>query len=462
MFFFQNLFAFSLQKQIQLDITTFYIKHDQDELDFSNQLKNILTEIPLTVNFILSILYIITELLLIIAILTSLFIVELESTLIISLFFIISGFIVFKLIKWKSFAWGQIREKLDLEIFSKISEILDGKKEINLYNKTDNFILRIDELLFQKKKLMAKNATLGQFPKYAIELIAIIAIMIFLATKIIYQGEELKSILAISGILLVGIFKLLPSINKVLNHYNTLKFNSKSFQIIYETKVKSLKEEVKKKPVKNFKNVLKLKNLTFRFKNKLIFNDASFEIIKNKKTGIYGGSGLGKSTLINILIRNITPESCNIQIDNLSYNIKDVDIKSLFSVMFQDAFIFSGTIEENITLKQFKKFKTSKAITKILSNDLMKRTFDDRISEKGSNLSGGQKQRISIARSIYMNREILIFDEPSNSLSEENIEYFKEFLMSTNKTVIIVSHNKNIIDLCDRVYELKNKKLILQ
>lgn len=457
--YFQNLFGFSLLKQLQLEITNFYIKRNQN-LDFSNKLKNILTEIPLCVSYLLSIMYIITETLMVFAILISLFLIDFNATLVICLFFSICGALIYMVIKWKSFEWGNIREKLDIEIFSKTSEVLTGRVEINLYGKSENFTHRIEKLLTQKKKLMAKSATLGQFPKYALELIAILTIMFFLFLKIIQQNEDLTNIISVSGILILGIFKVLPSINKILNHYNTLKFHSKSFGIVCDIKMTNPESKNFKKSILSFNNQIEIKNLSFKYGDKPIFNDTSLKIIKNKKIGIYGGSGEGKSTLVKILIHEIFPSLANIMIDNKKFIFNDIDLKNLFAYLPQEDFIFSGSIKDNVSLKNPKDIQLSKTLSNILSQDLMSKIGNKSINENGSNLSGGQKQRISIARSIYMQREILIFDEPTNSLSKENIERFMEFLKSTKKTMLIISHDKMIIDICDIKYELKENCLI--
>lgn len=458
--YYQNLFGYSLMKKLQLEITTFYVGNNQNNLnlDSSNKLKNILTEIPLCVSYILSNIYIFTEILMGCAILISLFIIDFYSTLIICVIFFICGSLIYFMIKWKSFEWSILRERLDLEIFSKTSEVLSGRVEINLYDKLENFLSIIDKLLSQKKKLMAKSATLGQLPKYALELIAVIGIMFFLFLKIIKQSEDLTNVLSVSGILTIGIFKILPSINKILQNYNTLKFNSKSFGIISEIKTRNLDNKKLKTPILGFKNQIVIKNLSFNYNQQSIFNDTSFKIIKNKKIGIFGGSGEGKSTLIKILLNEISPSYAKIEVDKNEFNFNDVDIKNLIAFLPQQEFILSGSIKDNITLKNPKNIHLSKTISKILSKDLISKIDSEIIKENGSNLSGGQKQRISIARSIFMEREILIFDEPTNSLSKENKESLIEFLKSTTKTMLIISHDKMMIDMCDIKYELKEKK----
>ena len=132
--------------------------------------------------------------------------------------------------------------------------------------------------------------------------------------------------------------------------------------------------------------------------------------------------------------------------------------------MPQQTFLFDDSIENNISLE----FNSSKIDYSKLNNSIKKTELTDfvkgkensyktRIGDDGEMISGGQKQRISIARALYKDPEILIFDEATNSLDgKTELDIINSILSLKNKTIIFITHNRNLVKYFDRVYELDN------
>ena len=143
--------------------------------------------------------------------------------------------------------------------------------------------------------------------------------------------------------------------------------------------------------------------------------------------------------------------------------------QNLFSISSQDTFIFEGTIKDNILFGSKKKFSQLQINTAIkfakLENFIQElpNGFNTNIGLAIKQLSSGQKQRIAIARTIYNDREIMIFDEATNALDEENERAIIENIKSlkSNKTIIIISHNRKNLEICDKKYLIENKFLKL-
>ena len=138
-----------------------------------------------------------------------------------------------------------------------------------------------------------------------------------------------------------------------------------------------------------------------------------------------------------------------------------------FAIISQNSNLILGSFKENIAFGDIKKNINMKKVVKVSKqvgihdfiNNLPKK-YETILSEKISNISGGQKQRIEIARAIYFDREILILDESTNSLDKRNEQIIIDTLkkLSSNKTIIFISHNRNRLDFCDYIYEIKNQK----
>ena len=196
-----------------------------------------------------------------------------------------------------------------------------------------------------------------------------------------------------------------------------------------------------------------------------IFKNLNLRIDKGQFVGIYGRSGSGKSTLINILLGLQKPESGSILLNNeeINYN-NDYFIEKLGYVP-QDIFLFNDTLSNNISL--FDDKINDKIFKDLIEKSQLENNFKfmDKsflIGERGKDLSGGQIQRIAIARSLYNNSNLLILDEATNALDEKTEKQFINTLykLKNEKSMLIISHDKEVLSICDIIYELCDYKLI--
>ena len=198
----------------------------------------------------------------------------------------------------------------------------------------------------------------------------------------------------------------------------------------------------------------------------------NFKIHKGENIGIFGNTGSGKTTLINILMGILCPAEGNIYIDGIKlFNNKDINIidkwKNNFAHVPQDVFLYNSSIIENIAFCIPKNeidiervINASKIANahKFINNT--ENGYETIVGEKGIKLSGGQKQRIGIARAIYSNKEILIFDESTSSLdfkTEKNVikSIFHNRQISF-LTTITIAHRLSTLQYCDKIIEIKN------
>ncbi len=198
--------------------------------------------------------------------------------------------------------------------------------------------------------------------------------------------------------------------------------------------------------------ILKIENLSKKFKNTVALSNINFSINNGEVTSIIGPSGSGKSTLLR-LICNLEKTDSGSIIINKEYLLKDgkynKDIRNIIrnlGMIFQDYSLFDNlTIKENIELAPKLVLNKTKDQTGQLSMDLLiKFNLLDKLNSYPSELSGGQKQRVAIARSIAMNPKILLLDEPTSALDIEAINNLVDIIedfKKNNMTIIIVSHD---------------------
>ncbi|ERK46814.1 peptidase domain-containing ABC transporter [Faecalitalea cylindroides] len=210
---------------------------------------------------------------------------------------------------------------------------------------------------------------------------------------------------------------------------------------------------------------IEFRNVSFRYEEseKLIEN-ASFTIHKGDKVALIGNSGSGKSTLVKMLLRFIEPKQGEILINGV--NVKDINLKELrdnIRYISQNLSIFSGTLYDNLTLFNNKVdyLKMINICNLVGVSDFANKwpnRYETYINENGSNLSIGEKQRVAIARSLIYGGDIYIFDESTSNLDEYNEDHFRSIVKDylSDKTVIIVSHRKSTIKICNRILRIKD------
>lgn len=208
-----------------------------------------------------------------------------------------------------------------------------------------------------------------------------------------------------------------------------------------------------------FKN-LEFKNISFKYnKSNNIFNGLNLQISKGEKIAFIGESGIGKTTLINLIPRFYDVNAGQILINNTditNYTLKS--IRNIIGIIQQDVYLFSGTIFENIeygkigasrndVIKSAKLAGAHEFITQLENG------YDTYVGERGVKLSGGQKQRISIARVFLKNPQILILDEATSALDYKNEELIQSSLekLSKGRTVIMITHRLNSIKNANKI-----------
>tara|TARA_Y200000002_G_C22500559_1_gene586963 strand:- start:79 stop:831 length:753 start_codon:yes stop_codon:yes gene_type:complete len=216
---------------------------------------------------------------------------------------------------------------------------------------------------------------------------------------------------------------------------------------------------------------IKINDLTFGYGNdKPIFKNINIEIKEKNFIGLIGKSGSGKSTFVNIITALLFPSSGEILIDE--NNLNEMDIKNWrkrIGYVSQSPFLFNDTIYNNILYGNVDASKQEIIEASKLSNSYdfimqLPNQFDTFVGQRGAALSGGQLQRIAIARSLIRNPSLLIFDECTNALDQENETMIKKTIenLSSEHTIIVITHNKHIIENADRIYQIKDNNFVIK
>lgn len=241
------------------------------------------------------------------------------------------------------------------------------------------------------------------------------------------------------------------SLSRVLNKYYAFKVSDKRIKEIF-----ALKEEEQNLLDVDFKQIV-FDNVSFDY-DKQVIKNLSFVVNKNDLVAIKGRSGIGKSTIINLLLGFIKPKEGEIYIidkDNNKINV-GANTRNLFSYVPQEVIMFSGSIRENISL--FVKNKTEEEINEALKLSCiydeimaMPKKLDNILTERGQGLSLGQIQRILIAIAILKDNDVLLLDEFTSALDKEVETKIVNNLLKLHKTIIMISHRNLEIQGCKEI-----------
>ena len=319
-------------------------------------------------------------------------------------------------------------------------------------------------------KLDAKVSTLQRVPFSLFEIMGLFGLMItiFYLKHLNYSSVQ---IIAICTFFAAISYRVIPSLNKILFYYYQIKYTSPVLQsLVKELELKSFIEFHQEKII--FKKIISLENVFFEYGNKkIILNNINLEIKKNTTIGIMGKSGSGKTTLLDIISGLLFPTSGTYKIDGIPISNYDLarKVQNIISYASQKATILNASLKNNVcfgienSLIDEKKYKKALDIS-MLREFAESGIGDIPLSDHGKNISGGQLQRIGIARAIYFDKEIMIFDESTSSLDVETEGKIINNIKNLNdeKTIIIISHRIENLKHCEKIYEIKNGSIFIK
>ncbi len=350
-------------------------------------------------------------------------------------------------------------------LISKLVEGLSGLKSIkamSAQNNLENYLKKdISQIQSVKKKIITSSSILKNIQEPLIVLGASILIF-YLFTYL----EDDKS----SAILLILLFY--RCIQKLLNlqiYYQLIAVASPAFNFVMDiiTQADNALESTNSGKKINFNNRISIENISFKYADKTILDNISFQINSFEILAIIGESGSGKTTIIDLISGLTKVQDGEIKIDGNS--IKDLHLshwRSQIGYVPQDPFILHDTIANNITLenKDYDIEDIKWALEKSGSSEfvsLKNEGIEFNVGEQGSRLSGGQKQRLSIARAIIRKPKILILDEPTSALDQNSAKQIQDTLkqLQKNMTIIIITHQNELANIASKIIRIKKGRL---
>lgn len=393
-------------------------------------------------------------------------------TIIILILFGIGALFFYKKVQSKTKILGDIKQKNNILIFNQIKESFGAIKELIILGKINYAVEKFVNYCNESAKSDFKQSFFLSLPRIWLELFGVIGINLILIF-IIYSNMNILTFVPTIGFFVVILYRFMPSITRIMNAIQAIKFNTPIIENIYEQLFVRNFFLIKKIDNNNsviFNKNIKLKNIKYLLKEnqKLLFDISNFNINKNSFLGIVGPSGVGKTTLLNIILGLIDPDNGVIEVDGIDIRNNLKSWHKIIGYVPQNIYLNDDSLFANIALGVPEKkinFNLIKEVIHLSQLDkfveMLPQGINTIVGELGDKISGGQKQRIGIARALYNQPEIIIFDEATNSLDEDTEEtLIKEISLLKEKTVIFVSHRTKNLEKYAELYELSKFGLV--
>lgn len=451
---------------------SYHLEHNSAELD-----RNIRFESANVYSFVQNVIVLCSNVLLTSSIVILLVFSNWQITVGVGLFILIFSFLFLSFTGRYNKLFGTVTQESQLHGGQALKEGLSSIIEAKLYNIESFFPARYFKYQMIYSRATWRQSTLGSAPYLFLEVLAV-GTMLGVIVVLTVRSIDLYSILPILALFSVAFIRMMPAVTAIVNSFQSIKFHIPAVDVIHANfQYFGLLTETDFSERKTIRhhidfNSLTLKDVSFLFpskKNVNVIDELNIDIKRGQAIGVTGPSGAGKTTLINLILGFLNPDSGEVCVNGKSIHDDLASWYALIGYVPQAITLVDASIKENVALgfegdeidedKVWAMLKEANldVFVKDLSEGL-----DTLIGENGIRLSGGQRQRLGLARALYRDPEVLVFDEATSALDVETEKKITHEIMelSGKRTLIIVAHRVSTIKDCDVIYYLKNGKII--
>ena len=467
---FQNRYIYSTCYHISIDLFAKYLSSPNYKDSSSVGIRNVTTETWTFATAVLAPLFVLAvEAGVLISVLVLLALINLQAMILFAFIFA-SSFLVFNGLTQKRVGnWGSLKQKVEGERIKWLQESFRNIKDIKIYEAKNYFLSNFETKAQSLMNIDAKRTWFSQMPRLWFEGLGVLTLTSVILVEI-YQGSAPAEILTSMAVFAAAGFRLLPSASKLLGAVQIIKFGQASAVLIdCELDRLSLSTDRDSDSL-SFNRELICHSIVFRYSanDAPILCNLDFSIKPGQKIGIVGASGTGKSTLVDVICGFGRADKGLIQADGVNIWSNIDAWRQLVGYVHQDVTVTEQSLAENIAFGVlFDNIDTNKVRECLQLVEL--ETFVDgladgifsQIGEGGVNISGGQRQRLGIARALYKNPKLLVFDESTGALDLDTERSILDKIFSKYPDIacLSITHRSSALIGFDQVFRLRKGQL---
>lgn len=455
-------FSFGFQCQIIQNLFSKYM--GLSYLDFTKKnsatlTKTITTEGNLMCLIISDALLLMSESFIVLFLYSLLLVTSWELTLLITFVMAMKGLFLTKYVTKRINAVGIKRENSLSKLYELLNTSFGNFKLNKLHGLKRTLDSKFNQVSVAFKKAQTTNTTWSHFFRIFLET-GSMSVVIFLMLYIVLTANgNLQKVIPVISVFVLALYRLLPSVNRILNAYYAIVYNREALRVVYadwNEKVETLGNDQIV-----FKKKLCLEDVSFSYsRQRTVLKGLSLTIAKGEKVAFVGESGVGKSTLVDLIIGMHFPDSGKITVDGVDMGPNNIQSwRSKIGYVPQQIYLFDGTVRDNVIFyREYDENRLIESLKRANVFDFLQTMegMETKVGEAGIQVSGGQRQRIAIARALYGDPDLLILDEATSSLDKETEnEIMNEIYENIgDKTLIVIAHRLATVERCDKVYRM--------
>lgn len=407
------------------------------------------------------------EVLLLVLIFTAVAIYSPVAALLAAVLFVVIALVYYMIVRRRLNDIGVRENEIQRRKSRIVNETFRGFADIEIGGAMPQMLSRFEKAMDEIVDLRQRHASIGMLPQAFIEvgLVAGMAIVVLLSAG----GDQNMGLMF--GIFAVAAIRLIPAIRNIMSLWSSLRYNRYTIDELLDVNIGDAAAMVERSEERMaFNRAIELRDISFKYDDaeKSTIDNLSLRIAYGERLGIRGASGVGKTTLFNLILGLYKPTSGEIVVDDVV--VDDTNVRkwqNSIGYVSQSVFLSDSTLAENIALGidpdeiDYNRVNEVVELADLRSFvDTLKDGVHSHIGEQGSRISGGQRQRIGIARALYKQCDVLLFDEATSSLdgqTEENINTAIRRLSDANRalTIVVIAHRETSLEYCDRIITLE-------
>ncbi len=366
--------------------------------------------------------------------------------------------------------------------FRAAGEAFGGIKEIKVLGREEEFIRRFSAPARRFSRVNTANSVISEIPRYALETVAFGGILV-IVLYLLSTRDDLGETLAVITLYAFAAYRLMPALQGIFSGLTKIRFHRAALDELYEDLLSPNPEDASGgvsaanaagDGALVLQSEIAINGISFHYAGGVqpVLRSVSLDIPKNGMVGFVGGTGSGKTTLVDIILGLLRPQQGSITVDGVPLTAANIGSwRRSVGYVPQHIFLCDASIRRNIALGVSNEAIDDAAVEHAarvahLHEFVVQlpEGYETVVGERGVRLSGGQRQRIGIARALYHNPDVLIMDEATSALDGITEDRVMQAInnLAHQKTIILVAHRLSTVRECDRIYLFKHGELAAQ